>query len=326
MYESGTYHTRSGVSQGSILGPLLFLIMVNDLPHVLRHARCLLYADDLKLYLEIKSERDCLALQQDIDAIYKWSVDNKMEFNSSKCFTMIFGRMRRPVHFEYKLNNNTITETAVMKDLGVTFDRKLTFHDHILTVAKESYQRLGFVMRNCRDFRTSLPIKIVYNALVRSKLESSSCVWNPHEGTYAVLLEKVQKAFLRFIYKRMHGYYPYLYPTKFLLGCLGYNSLEVRRARDQLTIACKSLRGAIDAPELHTALARFFVPNNYCRSRKHRLFAVPSCRTVARAKSPVPRTLSALNDLLDLNPTNDLFADEWTKILLVCQKYCEKNL
>uniref|UniRef100_A0A2A4K8L3 Uncharacterized protein n=1 Tax=Heliothis virescens TaxID=7102 RepID=A0A2A4K8L3_HELVI len=110
------------------------------------------------------------------------------------------------------------------------------------------------------------------------------------------------------------------------MGCLGYNSLEVRRARDQLTIACKTLRGAIDAPDLLEVLARFFVPNNYCRGRKHKLFAVPQCRTVARAKSPIPRTLAALNDLLDSNPTSDLFVDEWTKILLVCQKYCERNL
>lgn len=300
--------------------------MVNDLPHVLLHAKCLLYADDLKLYLEINSERDSLALQQDINAIYKWSVDNKMEFNSSKCFAMTFGRMRHPVNFEYHLNNNTITKSTAMKDLGVTFDRKLTFHDHMAMVAKQSYQRLGFVLRNCRDFHTAHAFKIIFNALVRSKLETSSCVWNPHESTYALLLEKVQKAFLRYLYKQNHGYYPYLYPTKFLLGCLGYNSLEVRRARDQLTIACKTLRGAIDAPDLLGMLARFFVPDNYCRGRKHRLFAVPPCRTVARAKSPIPRTLVALNDLLDSNPTSDLFADGWTKILLVCQKYCEKNL
>ncbi|KAJ8733616.1 hypothetical protein PYW07_014167 [Mythimna separata] len=122
----------------------------------------------------------------------------------------------------------------------------------------------------------------------------------------------------------MQGYYPYLYPTKFLLGCLGYNSLEVRRARDQLTIACKTLRGIIDAPDLLAVLARFFVPDNYCRGKKHRFFAVPLCRIIARAQSPVPRVLAALNGLLDSNPTNDLFADEWKMILLVCQQYCER--
>lgn len=249
-----------------------------------------------------------------------------MEFNSSKCYAMTFGRKRNPIDFEYNLNKSSITKSTNMKDLGVTFDQKLTFHDHIATVAKQSFQRLGFVLRNCRDFRTAHAIKVIFNALVRSKLETSSCVWNPHETTYALVLEKVQKAFLRNLYKRLHGYYPYLYPTTFLLGCLGYNSLEVRRARNQLAIACKTLRGSIDAPELLEALSRLYVPDNYCRGKKHRLFAVPSCRTVARAKSPIPRTLAALNGLLDANPTNDLFVDGWKEILSECLKYCEANL
>ncbi|KAF9823335.1 hypothetical protein SFRURICE_012754, partial [Spodoptera frugiperda] len=187
------------------------------------------------------------------------------------------------------------------------------------------HSSVGFVLRNCRDFRTAHAIKVIFNALVRSKLETSSCVWNPHETTYALVLEKVQKAFLRNLYKRLHGYYPYLYPTKFLL-VLGYNSLEVRRARNQLAVACKTLRGSIDAPDLLEALSRLYVPDNYCRGKKHRLFAVPSCRTVARAKSPIPRTLAALNGLLDANPTNDLFVDGWKEILSECLKYCEANL
>ncbi|KAF9797196.1 hypothetical protein SFRURICE_006178 [Spodoptera frugiperda] len=151
-----------------------------------------------------------------------------------------------------------ITKSTNMKDLGVTFDQKLTFHDHIATVAKQSFQRLGFVLRNCRDFRTAHAIKVIFNALVRSKLETSSCVWNPHETSYALVLEK--------------------------------------------------------------ALSRLYVPDNYCRGKKHRLFAVPSCRTVARAKSPIPRTLAALNGLLDANPTNDLFVDGWKEILSECLK------
>lgn len=315
LYESRPYHTRSGVSQGSILGPLLFLLMVNDLPSVLNHARSLLYADDLKLYMEIKSEDDCRALQRDVDAIFEWSVKNRMEFNSSKCYAMTFGRMRRPICFEYKLNNFTIEKTTVMKDLGVTFDHKLTFHGHMMLLAKESFRRLGFVLRNVRDFKNTKVIKLLYGALVRSKLETSACIWNPYESTYSLLLEKVQKAFLRYLYKRLYGYYPFMYPTMFLLGTLGYNSLEVRRANDQVKVACKILHDKIDAPDLHNELSRFFTPNNYLRARRHALFAVPLCRTVARAKSPIPRTLAALNALLDSNPDCDLFADEWMKLL-----------
>lgn len=323
IYESSLYHTRSGVSQGSILGPLLFLIMVNDLPAVLRHVECLLYADDLKLYTQIRSEMDCLALQEDVEAVYEWSIANKMEFNQSKCYVMSFGRMWRPILFDYKLGNTNMPRTMVMKDLGVTFDRTLTFHDHIITVAKESFQRLGFVLRNARPFRTERVMRLLYNALVRSKLEASSCVWNPHESTYELILEKVQKAFLRSLYKRNFGYFPLMYPTAFLLGCLSFNSLKTRRVNEQLTTVCKIFRGMIDAPDLHDELARFFVPNNYLRCRRHDLLAVPSSRTVAHANSPIPRTLSTLVSLLRAYPNFDLFADDWREVLGVCLRFSE---
>lgn len=198
LYESSPYHTRSGVGQGSILGPLLFLLMVNDLPSVLRHCRCLLYADDLKLFKEVKSHKDCYNLQQDVDAVFQWSHDNRMEFNTSKCYAMSFGRKWHPITYVYKLDNNSVTRTTTMKDLGVTFDRKLTFHGHMAALAKESFRRLGFVLRNSHDFHDPHVIRLIFGALVRSKLESAMCVWNPHESTYALLLEKVQKAFLRY--------------------------------------------------------------------------------------------------------------------------------
>lgn len=110
-------------------------------------------------------------------------------------------------------------------------------------------------------------MKLLFTSLVRRKLESSACVWNPHEAKYKLILEKVQKAFLRYLYKRTYGYYPFLYPTQFLLGHLSFNSLEVRRARDELVTALKILRGEIDSPDLVDRLARFYVPNKYPRLR-----------------------------------------------------------
>lgn len=210
-----------------------------------------------------------------------------------------------------------------MKDLGVTFDQKLTFHDHISTVAKESFKRLGFVLRTARDFNSKHVIKLLYSALVRTKLEASSSVWNPHEAKYALLLEKVQKAFLRFLYRRTFGYYPYLYPTKFLLGCLGYNMLTARRACDQVGVMIKICKGLIDASDIHNELVRLYTPDNYLRCRKHRLLDVPSCRTAARAASPVPRVLNTINKLVEAHPDCDLFEDKFTHIMSLCLKFCE---
>lgn len=84
-YNSLAYHTRSGVSQGSSIGPLLFIMMVDDLAKHLEFAKCLLYADDLKLYVEIHSIDDCLALQRDLNAIQIWSEVNLLHLNVNKC-------------------------------------------------------------------------------------------------------------------------------------------------------------------------------------------------------------------------------------------------
>ena len=181
---SKSYHTCSGVSQGSVLGPLLFLIMVNDLIQVVKYAKCLLYADDLKLVQKINKDVTPEHLQSDIDRIYKWSVDNKMMFNAGKCYVMTFSRKLQPTHATYTLAGVEIKRVSIITDLGVTFDCGLTFHAHMSALASESYRRLGFVLRNARDFNNPIVIKLLFNCLVRSKLEFAAAVWNPHESTY----------------------------------------------------------------------------------------------------------------------------------------------
>ncbi|XP_073946571.1 uncharacterized protein [Choristoneura fumiferana] len=279
------------VSQGSILGPLLFGIMINDLESSVRFAKCLLYADDLKLVYRVGHERDCHDLQEDISSVYRWSIKNKLEFNDAKCQVCTFSRSSTPIHNEYMLGSVGIERVFSVKDLGVVFDTRLTFHEHIRTLATDCFRRLGFVIRNVKGFRDVNTIKLVYTALVRSKLESSSIVWSPYESTYALLLEKVQKAFLRFLYKKRYGYYPFLYPTQFLLGALGLNSLEVRRNHSLLMTTCRILRGESDCPELVARLVRLFVPNIpriELRPRARALLAVPAARTAARRGSPLP--------------------------------------
>ncbi|XP_047988924.1 uncharacterized protein LOC125228403 [Leguminivora glycinivorella] len=207
---------------------------------------------------------------------------------------------------------------------GVVFDTRLTFHDHISALATSCFRRLGFVIRNLRCFQDPLAIKIVYNALVRSKLETSSIVWNPYESIYALLFEKVQKAFLRFLFKKVFGFYPYLYPTKYLLGSLG--SLEVRRNFQLMITACRALRGESDCPELVERLVRLFVsdvPRIALRPRRRDLLAVPPARTVSYRNSPLPRALSQLNALLTSTPECDLFAWRWAAICSECLRLCE---
>lgn len=103
--DSGDYFTRSGVSQGSTLGPLLFLIFINDLPDVVLTSECLLFADDLKLTLGIETEADADTLQKDIDAVSVWSQENHLPFNTFKCKIITFTRKSQPIIFNYKLSH-----------------------------------------------------------------------------------------------------------------------------------------------------------------------------------------------------------------------------
>ncbi|CAG4954921.1 unnamed protein product [Colias eurytheme] len=101
--ESDNYYTRSGVSQGSTLGPTLFLLMINDLSSTVRAARCLMFADDLKLFLRVRNASDAEVLQEDIDAIAQWSSTNHLPFNTDKCKVMTFSRSRSPFYMTYNL-------------------------------------------------------------------------------------------------------------------------------------------------------------------------------------------------------------------------------
>lgn len=326
-FVSKAFPTRSGVSQGSILGPLLFGIMIDDLAAVFSSARCLLYADDLKIVYGVQEVSDCVSLQEDVSRVHQWSVKNRLTFSAAKCAVMSFSRARNPIYCEYFLGSEKIARVNSIRDLGVNLDSHLNFHDHINCLTRDCYKRLGFVIRNAREFRDIGTIKLLYSALVRSKLEFASVVWNPYEATYVLLLERVQKVYLRFLYKKLYGYYPFLYPTKFLLGVLGYNSLEVRRNFALLSTTCSILRGESDCAELVAQVVRLYIPmlTKICyRPRERCLLAVPTSRTVARRSSPLVRPLQLLNGLLASAPECDLFASRWNVVRDECLKFCEK--
>jgi hypothetical protein len=206
-----------------------------------------------------------------------------------------------------------------------TIDFVLQLELHLLAI-KESYKRLGFIIRNAKDFRDPKVLQLLYTALVRSKIESASIIWNPHEKSYILLLEKVQKAFLRFLYKKMYGFYPFLYPTRYLLGTLGFNSLEVRRNIELLTTACRILRGESDCSDLVKRMCCLFVPDKYLRGRSHRLLAEEAARTAAHEHSPIVSAQALLNKVIAYAPDCDVFASKWNNLLTIFKEFCENSI
>lgn len=182
----------SGVPQGSILGPILFLLYVNDMPDCVS-STAKLFADDTKLYREIVNHNDCQRLQEDLNTLSAWSKTWLLRFNETKCVVL---RIRKCFDFVYSLNGTPLLEEDCQRDLGVIISNDLLPSHHISHVVKKSNQRLGLI-RRCFTNLTSEKVSILYKSLVRPILEYGSTTWSPHLIKDIEALEKVQRRCIR---------------------------------------------------------------------------------------------------------------------------------
>lgn len=200
-HESRKFAVKSGVPQGSHLGPLLFILFMDDVTRIFKSMK-LLYADDLKLCGKVKSMADAIHLQEDLDALSNWCKCNRLDLNIGKCQVMSFFRVRSPIHFEYSIDGSSLSRVKCIQDLGVWLDEQLTFDRHIEFVTSKAYSMLGFVKRICKEFTNIQALKSVYFAHVRSYLEYASVVWHPFQLVHMNKIESIQKKFLIYALRR----------------------------------------------------------------------------------------------------------------------------
>ena len=174
---SDTVEVTSGVPQGSVLGPILFLIYINDLPNSLS-SKVRLFADDAIVYREIKSPKDCLELQNDLNKLMAWEKKWLMEFNPSKCEILSVTRKRSPTAYSYTLHGHTLNRVKSTKHLGLPITSDLNWNKHINNITARANPSLSFVKRNVKT-RSRLIETKVYKALERPRLEYCSTVWDP---------------------------------------------------------------------------------------------------------------------------------------------------
>lgn len=236
-----------------------------------------MFADDLKIYREIRSDRDIENLQFDINTINNWCSNNKMVLNCSKCFYLNFSRKRKPTQVSYLINNSPLTEVFSMRDLGVTVDTKLDFREHIDCIAKKCSRLAGFVSRQTKFFKDPDISIIIFNCYVRSILEYCSPVWSP---TYKVHIERLEKLQQRFLYhlsysnnlgSKLDSYGSRLYHFKM-------SSLQKRRNSADLVFLHKLIHGYIDSPSL-LAKIEFDIPRPSSRLINRKTFSLPHSRT-----------------------------------------------
>lgn len=205
-----TYVATSGVPQGSHLGPQFFNIFINDLASCIEFCHILLYADDAKLFRVVKSNEDCLLIQEDLVRFYNWCTQNHLALSVPKCTVVRFTTCRSPIHFDYSFDGVYLQSSSHVRDLGVFFSSDGSFAKHICDTVAKAFRILGFVNRNSTAFRSHESYRLLYLTLVRPILEYASSIWTPHTAVAAKQLESVQHKFLRnFMFRcgrRMHAY------------------------------------------------------------------------------------------------------------------------
>ena len=181
----------SGIPQGSVLGPVLFVIFINDLPDAVRSV-VRIFADDTKMYGRAMTPEDVAEIQADIDKLSNWSDDWQLKFNTGKCSVMHLGHNNAKTTYNMKDNNDVrkdLKESEIEKDLGVHVDNKLSFHHHVDEATKKANRILGLIKRTFIS-RDVMIMKKLYTTMVRPILEYGNSA-RIHQ--YAGDIDRVEK-------------------------------------------------------------------------------------------------------------------------------------
>ncbi len=191
---------HSGVPQGSILGPLLFLLFVNDMPDVLSDTtKISLFADDAKIYHKIANLTDSLILQYDLNNLIRWTHIWKLKFNPLKCKIMSINNTNPILIYNYNMNNINLDRVNTFNDLGITINTNLTWGDHISNKISKANSLMGLIKRTLGYRCPMKPKLILYNSLVKSTLSYGSVIWAYGSKANLKRVESVQRLATKYI-------------------------------------------------------------------------------------------------------------------------------
>ena len=213
--KSSTVNVNSGVPQGSIIGPLLFVLFINDMQACISpETNIALYADDTKIWRRINHHSDSEALQRDIDALYEWSIKNKMSFHPDKCKVLMVTNQLEKKYFvlpfdryPYRLGQIYLDYVNSERDLGVIVNTHLSWHEHCSSLIVKANSRLGLTRRTCHFTKDHKQKRVLYLMLVRSIFEHCSVVWRPTSPAVLKRFESIQRRATKWIFSEPYVSY-----------------------------------------------------------------------------------------------------------------------
>ena len=283
---SKTGHVTSGVPQGSVLGPTMFIIYINDLPeNILSNVR--LFADDTILYKNINSIDDCKTLNTDLSKLQQWEERWLMEFNVKKCHVLKVTNKKSPINYQYYLHNERLSEVDSAKYLGLHLTKNLKWDHHISKITSKANKVSSFLLRNLKGCPQSVQVQC-FKSMVRPILEYANTVWDPYTQKHIDILERVQKRAAR----RIVGDFRRSTSATNLTACIGLEPLQQRRKITKLVTFFKVVNNKVGLP-----LPKEITPAQR-RTRGHsRKLIVPPAKKDAHLHSFFPSAVRVWNVL-----------------------------
>ena len=194
----------SSVPQGTVLGPILFIILLSDINKDISSVVSS-FADDTRVLRSISSRENCCELQTDLNTIYNWQSNNNMLFNEDKFELLRYGRNKHIKQTTAYVGpqNNTINEQTNVKDLGIIMSSNLTFGEHINNVCNKVKQMCGWILRTFQT-RSIKVLRPLWISLVQPHIDYCSQLWAPHKATEIAKLEGLLRTFTSYIEEIKH--------------------------------------------------------------------------------------------------------------------------
>ncbi len=226
----------SGVPQGSVLGPLLFLVFINDLPDFIDDVGRRLFADDLKLFNRVDTKCEQNKLQIALNKVWKWCTENQLDLSPSKCQILHVGNKNPRVDF--LLGDHKLETVTFARDLGVVISEDFRFTRHCETIVTKASARANGILRAFTN-RDSRILMQLFDTFVLPLLEYASVIWSPSIRQEIELIESVQRKFT----KRIPGLRNLTYEDR--LSLLNRSSLENRRHKQDLLFLWALINGSV---------------------------------------------------------------------------------